>query len=42
MMIQAGIKRLVYKELYRDLSGIELLQRANIIVESHGFTQRFK
>lgn len=33
MMIQAGVKRLVYKEVYRDLSGIELLQRADVMVE---------
>ena len=35
MMIQAGVKRLVYKELYRDLSGIELLERADIMVECY-------
>lgn len=35
MMIQAGVKRLVYKEMYRDLSGIELLQRADVMVESY-------
>ena len=35
MMIQAGVKRLVYKELYRDESGVNLLQRADVMVESH-------
>lgn len=39
MMIQAGVKRLMYKELYRDISGIELLQRGNVIVESYDYTQ---
>lgn len=35
MMIQAGVKRLVYKDLYRDQGGIELLQRAGILVECY-------
>ena len=35
MMIQAGVKRLVYKEMYRDQGGIDLLQRAGIVVESY-------
>lgn len=35
MMIQAGVKRLVYKDLYRDQGGIELLQRGNVMVESY-------
>ena len=35
MMIQAGVKRLVYKEMYRDQGGIELLQRGNVVVESY-------
>lgn len=35
MMIQAGVKRLVYKELYRDISGTDLLQRAGVVVESY-------
>ena len=33
MMIQAGIKRLVYKDVYRDQGGITLLETANIKVE---------
>lgn len=33
LIIQAGIKRVVYEEEYRDRSGLDLLKRANIIVE---------
>lgn len=33
MMIQAGIKRVVYKEKYRIDDGVELLRKAGIIVE---------
>ena len=33
LMIQSGIKRVVYKEDYRDVSGVELLERAKITVE---------
>jgi dCMP deaminase len=36
MMIQAGVKRLVYKELYRDESGVNLLKDANIDVQWYG------
>lgn len=32
-MIQSGIKRVVYLEQYRDLSGIKILEQANIDVE---------
>lgn len=39
MMIQAGVKRLVYKEMYRDQGGTDLLQRAGIVVESYDCTQ---
>ena len=35
MMIQAGVKRLVYKDMYRDQGGIELLQRGNVMVECY-------
>ena len=35
MMIQAGVKRLVYKEMYRDQGGTDLLQRAGVVVESY-------
>jgi dCMP deaminase len=30
LMIQCGIDRVVYNEIYRDISGIDLLQKANI------------
>ena len=33
MIAQAGIKRVVYKEEYRDVSGINLLKENDIIVE---------
>lgn len=33
LIIQAGISKVYYSEEYRDMSGVELLQRANIIVE---------
>ena len=33
MIAQAGIKRVVYKEEYRDVSGINLLKENGIIVE---------
>lgn len=39
MMIQAGVKRLVYKEMYRDQSGINLLRDADIDVEWYESTQ---
>lgn len=39
MMIQAGVKRLVYKEMYRDQGGTKLLQSAGIVVESYDCTQ---
>ena len=32
LMIQCGIKRVVYQERYRALDGIELLEKANIVV----------
>jgi len=35
MMIQADVKRLVYKDLYRDQGGTDLLQRAGILVECY-------
>ena len=35
MMIQAGVKRLVYKDMYRIQDGTDLLQRAGIVVESY-------
>ena len=33
MLINAGIKRLVYSELYRDKSGVELLLNSGVKVE---------
>jgi dCMP deaminase len=39
MMIQAGVKRLVYKEMYRDQGGINLLRDAAIDVELYEATQ---
>lgn len=36
LIIQAGIKRVVYKELYRNSNSIEFLQKAGINVEQLG------
>ena len=33
MMINAGITRLVYQDIYRDTQGLDLLQQAGIITE---------
>lgn len=33
LMIQAGIKRVVYMEEYRDTSGLDLLRKCGVIVE---------
>jgi dCMP deaminase len=33
MMVQAGVKRVVYLQQYRDNSGIELLQESNVVVQ---------
>ncbi len=33
LIIQSGVKRVVYSENYRTMDGIELLKRAGIIVE---------
>ena len=33
LIIQAGIEKVFYSESYRDMSGVELLKRANIPVE---------
>lgn len=33
LIIQAGISKVYYTEDYRDMGGVELLQRAGIIVE---------
>ena len=34
LIIQSGVKRVVYKDLYRNDNGISLLNRANILVET--------
>lgn len=39
MMIQAGVKRLVYKDTYRIQDGTDLLQSAGVVVESYDCTQ---
>lgn len=33
LIIQAGIKKVYYSEDYRDMSGVELLEKANVEVE---------
>lgn len=33
LLIQAGVKRVVYKEAYRDKSGVQYLQDNNVLVE---------
>lgn len=35
MLVQAGVKRVVYKQLYRDDSGVELLKSCGILVQSY-------
>ena len=42
LIIQAGIKRVVYDERYRDTSGIDLLRRAGVKVSSMKECQVFK
>ena len=42
LIIQAGIKRVVYDEQYRDTSGIDLLRRAGVKVSSIRELQVFK
>lgn len=34
MMVQAGVKRLVYKTPYRDMSGLLLLKKAGVLTQS--------
>lgn len=38
MIAQAGIKRVVYKEEYRDMSGVNLLKEHGVVVEQLGET----
>lgn len=33
LIIQAGIKRVVYKNFYKSLAGVEILRKSGIIVE---------
>lgn len=35
LIIQAGISKVIYRDEYHDLSGVELLKKANIIVEKY-------
>ncbi len=35
MLINAGIKELVYNQVYRDTKGLELLQQANVKVRNY-------
>lgn len=35
MLINTGVKRLVYSELYRDYSGIRLLESAGVKIENY-------
>jgi dCMP deaminase len=37
LIIQAGIVRVVYSDKYRNIEGIELLERANVNVEQIDF-----
>ena len=40
MLVQAGVKRVVYHQLYRDAFGIALLQDAGVVVQSYDQTQK--
>lgn len=42
MLIQAGVKRVVYKDEYRDLSGIDYLRSSGIQVEKYNFVGNVK
>jgi len=35
MMLQAGVKRVIYMQEYRDNSGIKLLQESNVVIQSY-------
>ena len=37
-IINSGIKRVIYKEEYRNASGIQLLKNANVCIESYNYT----
>jgi len=32
-IVNAGIKRVIYKDVYRDKRGIELLAKCNIVIK---------
>ena len=38
LIIQAGIKRVVYGEVYRNLNGVDLLKKASIITEEISYS----
>lgn len=40
LMVQSGIKRVVYRDQYRDLSSITFLKQNNIKVEQYGDNER--
>ena len=40
MLVQAGVKRVVYMQQYRDVTGIELLQDCGILVQSFEQSQK--
>jgi dCMP deaminase len=42
MMLQAGVKRVLYMNEYRDNSGIKLLQESNVVIQSYNHTIKFK
>lgn len=35
MLIQAGVEKVVYKEMYRDETGVQLLKNCGIVVENY-------
>ena len=39
MMVQAGVKRLVYKTPYRDTSGLNLLEDCGVSIQQYSETQ---
>jgi dCMP deaminase len=39
MMVQAGVKRLVYKTPYRDASGLDLLEGSGVRIQQYSETQ---
>jgi dCMP deaminase len=39
MMVQAGVKRIVYKTPYRDASGLDLLEGSGVRIQQYSETQ---